>query len=192
MAPKDPLTLTLSDIRLTWKGSKPARPDAGGNMVADMERIAKAEALRVGYDEDLHDENLRKFLWDQVHPKPKLQFRQNRYENCVPWETTTETFLQQTEPHEHSYPDWVGGTYIAIVSVLQQWQHQQTSQQSRDNEILILLTLYLDFTKGVQQMSYRQNLFIFFIFVILFIFNLFGLRLCFSLNLGLCGKLTAL
>ncbi|KAK0702953.1 hypothetical protein B0T26DRAFT_680724 [Lasiosphaeria miniovina] len=71
----------------------------------------------------LYDQNLRHFLWDQV--------------------------LLQTELPEPSYLDWISGTYTTTVPVL---RNEPESQYFSNREILIPVTLRLDFSADTEQM----------------------------------------
>jgi hypothetical protein len=83
-----------------------------------------------------------------MHLKPEKRFRQKRYAGCVPWQATSETFVERTEFPDPNHLDWVRGTYTAAVPISDGPPDQESGQES---QILVPLTLHLDFTKGREE-----------------------------------------
>ena len=61
----------------------------------------------------------------------------------MPWQATSETFVERTELPEPNYLDWIRGTYTATIPISDRPPDQQSDQES---EVLVPLTVHLDFT----------------------------------------------
>ncbi|ORX93483.1 hypothetical protein BCR34DRAFT_580482, partial [Clohesyomyces aquaticus] len=92
---------------------------------------------------DLKELELRLHCWDQLHPRPDRRFRQKRYVGCVPWQTTSETFVELTELTEPNYLDWIRGTYTANIPI----SDVPTEEEPHESEVFVPITLDLDFSK---------------------------------------------
>ena len=61
----------------------------------------------------------------------------------MPWQATSETFVEQTELPEPNYLDWIRGTYTAHIPI----SDGPADQEPRESEVFVPITLHLDFSK---------------------------------------------
>lgn len=91
---------------------------------------------------DLKLLELREHYWYQVHPKTG-RFRLRHYQKSVPWQVSSETFIEQTEYNEPNILDWVRGTYHVEASI----SDGLCDEGVQESNVVVHLKLSLDFTK---------------------------------------------
>ena len=90
----------------------------------------------------MQEPELREHFWDQLHPKTG-RFRPIYYQKSKPWQISSETFIDQTEPNDLQFLDWVGGTYHFDAVIFD----GLCDKEIQESEFTVRLTLALDFTK---------------------------------------------